>query len=625
MRLLVRQQQAPSAGPASGSTEIRVNEKRPLGRGATATVFDVLSPDFVGKVAKIYHARGQYDGAKIRAMLATPPPLKYAANGNQEVHPFAWPSHVVYDAAGAPVGYLMPKIGDSDSLPLNFFFERLLAKSKLPVSEQSLTARIRIARNLSALLAVLHQHKHYVIDFKPQNTKVFLNGLFVAILDCDSFSIQGEGSRRFPATNYTSEYIAPEALRGQAAPQGLLENQDRFALAVVLFQLLNNGIHPFQGIMKAEVELPTTDDRVRGGYYPYGRTAHPSVRPCIQSIHECFDDRLRDLFDRAFTGSAESRPAASEWSDYFKGVLNERRLQRCDSHPNDPTHIRFEGKACGLCHFDRILSTPLTAKATLSPVSKNQNHCATCGRRSPKALVICPNCGTKFGVVGSAAASVTASSHTTVPSPPPSSGWGRLLAVMAGIAVLAGIAGLNRCVEPSGGSTGSSSAWQDSSQTAVPPPPTYDQHEIFRDRAWVAHVVRIVGEAIPVRCFVESLPAGTNGGAAETGRKLIVTIYPSVGSASYAFAVEAPYADGTQVQLQIDAGYFALSTYAGAAMPPVEDIFRIIYLLREGIRATSTGSAASGGTTTDTYSLRGFRSSYAAAAQACNAPALAAP
>jgi hypothetical protein len=60
-------------------------------------------------------------------------------------------------------------------------------------------------------------------------------------------------------------------------------------------------------------------------------------------------------------------------------------------------------------------------------------------------------------------------------------------------------------------------------------------------------------------------------------------------------------------------------------VPPTDDILRIIYLLREGLDAIATGSTASGGTTIDAYSLRGFRSSYAAAAQACNAPALAQP
>jgi DNA-binding helix-hairpin-helix protein with protein kinase domain len=350
---------------------IALDESHRLGRGATASVYPVQSQGYRRHVAKIYHEPTKFNRQKIEAMLANPPLQLYLKAGSKEYPQFAWPTRILFDSAETPVGYLMPLISDAESLTLNHFFERALLSQKYWVEERSLTAKIKIAQNLSFLLAELHSHRHYVIDFKPQNIKVVPQGAFVAILDCDSFSIQGLGKSTFPATNFTSEYIAPEALRNGIGPQGLYENQDRFALAVVLFQLLNNGIHPFQGISRTNIDLATTDERVTHGYYPHGRTPNPDIVPCPQSIHADFDEQTRALFDRAFVGRPSERPSATEWGRHFAEILTERLLERCQRHPNDPTHIHFAGKPCGACHFDAILGLiPAASKVSARPGSR---------------------------------------------------------------------------------------------------------------------------------------------------------------------------------------------------------------------------------------------------------------
>lgn len=62
------------------------------------------------------------------------------------------------------------------------------------------------------------------------------------MFDCDGFSIQGEQAR-FPAEFVSEEYIYPEGMAQSCEDMG--EEQDKFALAVIIFKLLNNGIHPF--------------------------------------------------------------------------------------------------------------------------------------------------------------------------------------------------------------------------------------------------------------------------------------------------------------------------------------------------------------------------------------------
>ena len=71
------------------------------------------------------------------------------------------------------------------------------------------------------------------------------------MFDCDGFSIQGEQAR-FPAEFVSEEYIYPEGMAQSCEDMG--EEQDKFALAVIIFKLLNNGIHPFSGVAKKNAD-----------------------------------------------------------------------------------------------------------------------------------------------------------------------------------------------------------------------------------------------------------------------------------------------------------------------------------------------------------------------------------
>lgn len=304
-------------------------------------------------VAKIYHDPDKLNRAKIEAMIQNPPEHLTVKIGSREYPQYAWPTRLILDQGKRAIGYVMPRIDETESWTLDYFYDRTLLAELNSADEQSLTYKLLIGRNLSTLLAELHSRRHFMIDFKPQNIKVFLRSHIVALLDCDSYSIQGIGEKTFSATNYSSQYIAPEALRNKIPPSGLYEYQDCFALAVVLFRLLNNGTHPFQGIQTTSTEFTTTDESVREGFYPHGLIPHPGITPRPQSIHQCFDDTTRAMFDRAFdaTNSPSHRPSAKEWSSHFSRFLNDRSLQKCGVHPANPAHQHFAGKPCGACYL----------------------------------------------------------------------------------------------------------------------------------------------------------------------------------------------------------------------------------------------------------------------------------
>lgn len=327
-----------------------------LGRGATATIYRV---SYGGEswAAKVYHKGRGLNSEKVLAMLANVPANTQIEVGGRNYPQFAWPCALLKDRRGADVGYLMPLVDIDDSYTLDHYYDQGLFKKLNRPDEAALSYKLEIAQNLSALVAELHRHQHYFIDFKPQNIRVFRRTHVVTLLDCDGFSIFGNG-RRYPAELLSTDYIAPEAQRRNSSPADLAEPQDRYALAVILFQLLNKGTHPFQGIVAApNIMVNTNDEKAAAGLYPHGVISDPRIKPRPQSTHHLWEDDTRALFDGAFTSSSPTeRPSAREWADHFKSLLDNKVLVRCDRMPDNLEHIRFKGKGCPACYLSNLPS-----------------------------------------------------------------------------------------------------------------------------------------------------------------------------------------------------------------------------------------------------------------------------
>jgi serine/threonine protein kinase len=356
-----------SARDLTGSLgKATVDKATQLGRGATATVH----PARLGGhayAAKLFLEDQAFPTSKVLAMLANPPTRLKEQGSNPGAVRLAWPVAILSDDKGRDVGLLMPVVDLKASYPLDYFYDLTLFKKLKAPNEAALSFKLEIGRNLSSLVAELHEHGHYFIDMKPQNIRVTLGSHEITLLDCDGFSIAGQSGSRHAAELVSTDYISPEAFRGNTPPSALGEPQDRYALAVLLFQLLNRGTHPFQGIPADEsVDVATNDEKAARGMYPHGRSPHPRLRPRPHSIHGLFDDGLRALFDQAFVGGAGSRPSAKDWAHKFNQLLTSKALVRCFKFPNDVAHLRFRDKQCPACYLAAIPAI----KASPSAVAK---------------------------------------------------------------------------------------------------------------------------------------------------------------------------------------------------------------------------------------------------------------
>lgn len=298
-----------------------------------------------GFVAKIYHATTSQAHLaryrhKVQWMVDHKPTLPQVPAEYHDIVQLAWPEALILRRSRF-VGFAMRKITFERTLELDYLLNRRqCAQEGFDADYGKL---LTVCFNLASLINCLHEKRIAIVDLKPMNVKVHKAELYVSILDCDGFHIDTEEFRS-EAPQVTPEYLAPEFQDGAVTHP---EAQDGFALATIIFRLLNYGIHPFTGVASDHNKHPLElAGRIKQGLYPYGRVAHKSVRKVPASVHEAFPERLRELFDRAFAPRGELRPSAREWVEALSIFASNSSSQ---ISPCEKGHLRFSGRPCPTC------------------------------------------------------------------------------------------------------------------------------------------------------------------------------------------------------------------------------------------------------------------------------------
>jgi len=317
--------------------------------GAAGQIFEVESQP--QNVAKIFYnlAKSNTNRKKLESMLLNSPNFPPTVKDGVEYVQIAWPIAILEDDKGFCVGYIMPLINMEKAVSLDHLMQKSI-RQKLGLSEKY-SYRIFAAYNIASMINSLHQCGHYVVDLKPSNVSVYRDTMIVAMVDCDGFSIQGEYGNRYPAEFVSEEYIYPEGMELSCDEMG--EEQDKFALAVIIFKLLNNGIHPFSGKPRKNNDMLTIQQRIEDYHYAYGSWLDKYQAPHPYSLHEFFDKKTLDMFDRAFVCGQE-RPTAKEWQEHLWYLLH--NLKQCKQNHN---HVYFTSKGCGLCAAEERLAYQL--------------------------------------------------------------------------------------------------------------------------------------------------------------------------------------------------------------------------------------------------------------------------
>ncbi|MFB1512570.1 MAG: hypothetical protein AADX96_25155, partial [Thiocapsa sp. C3-sup] len=271
-----------------------------VARGGEGAVYTVTRRDDL--VVKIYHPAKHPRPGKLERMVDNPPDDPTAAQGHCSI---AWPRDLLHDARGRAVGYVMPRI--TGGVALHNLYN---LKSRLVKVPGFHWRYLHVAaRNLASAVAAIHAKGYCIGDLNESNILVQRTAL-LTVVDTDSFQVPNPGGPTYLCPVGKPDYTAPE-IQGQDFHQlRRTEEHDRFALAVLLFLILQEGSHPYRGLG------PPSDlgERIQRGLFPFVPGA--GAKPPPHGLFAELAPPLRELFRTAFhTGHRDpaARPGARDW------------------------------------------------------------------------------------------------------------------------------------------------------------------------------------------------------------------------------------------------------------------------------------------------------------------------
>ena len=263
----------------------------------------------------------------------------YSAEIGQDA---ALPSHLVSEMPQSnPIGFIMQEVQGRE-------IHELYGKSSRQVHFPRVDFRflVEVARNAAISTDRLHK-KHIVLgDVSGKNLMVRDNGT-VCWIDADSFVI-GDPDFTTICELATLDWTAPELQENRYSKLSRVPAHDAFGLAVIIFQLLMLGRHPFQGKFTGTGETPEIPTSISNRWYAHAGYSGipfrggPVGTPPIEHVGE----RLQDLFLRTFTSDNPlKRPTASDWIPALENLA--KNLCRCQQLA---THFHLRGHTkCPWC------------------------------------------------------------------------------------------------------------------------------------------------------------------------------------------------------------------------------------------------------------------------------------
>ena len=307
-----------------------------LASGGEGTVFTLANNSAL--VAKVYHrppSSQTIDKLLTMVRLANPGLIKIAA----------WPSDLLYHArTGQLAGFVMPRL--TKYRPIQQLYNPVQRMRYFP--QCGWNFQVRTAINLAAAFDEVHRADCLVGDVNESNIQVG-NLALVRLIDCDSFQVQANGKAylcEVGVAHYTPPELQGKTLRGLVRT----ENHDRFGLAVLIYQLLHVGRHPYAGIYRGNGD-PSFEELISEYRFSQGPLAHtwgmapPPHTPTFADI----PPELGNLFRKAFERGSQSggRPRAFEWLTPLQRL--EGSIVECFT---DPGHQYWRGtKTCVWCRL----------------------------------------------------------------------------------------------------------------------------------------------------------------------------------------------------------------------------------------------------------------------------------
>lgn len=360
-------------------TLVELNDQ--IGFGREGAVYRIIgSPN----VAKIYHDPTPELVDKIEAMTSAF--LSLARALDKSMLHLAWPMVALYkhpDNTGF-AGFVM-RAAPEGSVPIDLIAQ-FPSSGMAPVL--TMQQKIKVLMDFCHLTSVLHKIGITVGDWNGSNLLVSETGRITMIdVDAYGFTLRGE---HHPSCALPG-YVAPEILQ-QMEALGINDFSeladitgkpvftpaaDAFGLAVHIFEMLNFGVHPFDGEVEPalldadEIPAPVSLNRnVRGSLSPFISTLPDYVVPDY-ALRLCdFPRYLREAFERSLFGAPNERLTPHQWEGLLAFYRSEAiECERGHGHLYHPS-----SQQCPYCRGEDIAAHRLGERNDRLPCPQLDPH-----------------------------------------------------------------------------------------------------------------------------------------------------------------------------------------------------------------------------------------------------------
>ena len=274
--------------------------------GGEGRIYEVSArPNDVGK---IWNEPNSQRSRKLNVLLRRKPEIRSSLGSALGL---AWPTVALSDGRGTTVGFLMPKA------PLDRYHElvnycvpkrrhALEASRGLPFSR---TDRLTIAYNMALLIAHLHQSGYVVGDINSTNILAAPDGS-IFLIDVDSIQVADpETAVTLRCTVGKDDFTPPRLVGKRFAEVDRVVQDDLFGLSVLLFQLLMDGLHPYDSIDESGPPGHARAENIRKSNSPFARLDIKQAKTYV-TLNRIADTKVKNQKKAEFLASIRGRATA---------------------------------------------------------------------------------------------------------------------------------------------------------------------------------------------------------------------------------------------------------------------------------------------------------------------------
>jgi DNA-binding helix-hairpin-helix protein with protein kinase domain len=265
----------------------------------------------------------------------------------------AWPSGLVFDEQGRPRGHILPVV--ERGLDIHNLYTPSSRRKNFPDANWRFLTHV--GTNVARAFSAMHDHGLVIGDVNQGSILVLRDGT-VRLIDVDSFQVPIPGQHPLLCTVAVPLFLPPELHGAPLESTVRTPNHDAFGLAIIIFQLLMLGRHPYAGRFLGTGDMPI-ERAINENRFAFGARAstYNMIRPPNTVGLEILPPEIASLFETAFAPAInrQPRPSAKEWVQAL-GQLSAELVQ-C---PINSAHqySRFSS-SCPWCSFEQSTSVVL--------------------------------------------------------------------------------------------------------------------------------------------------------------------------------------------------------------------------------------------------------------------------